>query len=56
MTLDDPQAHDDPLPNTGNVVKAKVKSMHVPDDWDNDEEEEETDSQRIWETAYATLL
>ena len=32
---------------------ARAKPTHVPDDWDNDEEEEETDSQKIWETAYA---
>jgi len=25
--------------------------VHVPDDWDNDDDEEEMDSQKIWETA-----
>jgi hypothetical protein len=42
--------------NMGNLAKTKVKSMYVPDDWDNDDEEEETDSQRILETAYVAPL
>jgi hypothetical protein len=53
FTLDGLQAHDDA---SLNQVQAKSKSMHVPDDWDNDDEEEETDSHKIWETAYAFLL
>ncbi|KAF9645237.1 hypothetical protein BDM02DRAFT_3271842 [Thelephora ganbajun] len=43
-------AHDD-TSSARNLAQAKVKLTHVPDDWDNDDEEEETDSQKIWETA-----
>jgi hypothetical protein len=37
--------------NPGNLVQT-----HVPDDWDNDDDEEEMDSQRIWDAAYVILL
>lgn len=53
FTLDGLQAHDDA---SLNHVQTKPKPVRVPDDWDNDDEEEETDSQKIWETAYASLL
>ena len=56
LTLDGPQAHDDASSNAGIRVTTRAGPTRVPDDWDNDdEEEEETDSQKIWETAYAPL-
>lgn len=58
LTLGDLQVNNNVPSNARrNVVQAGLKSPHIPDDWDDDdEEEEEVDSQRIWETAYATLL
>ena len=53
LTLDGPQAPDDAPSNARILSMTRAKLTHVPDDWDNDDEEEETDSQKIWETAYA---
>ena len=50
LTLSGPQAYDNTPSNTRNFAETKVKLTHVPDDWDDDDEEE-TDSQKIWETA-----
>jgi len=43
--------HDGVPSNAGVLATARSKPTHVPDDWDNDDEDEETDSQKIWETA-----
>ena len=58
LTLYDLQAHTNTSANARNLVQTKPKPTHVPDDWDNDDDEaeEEMDSQAIWETAYAILL
>ena len=50
------QAYDDAPLNAVNPIQAKLKSPRIPEDWDNDDEEEETDSHEIWEIPYVTLL
>lgn len=53
LILDGPQVHDGVPSNTAILATARSKPTHVPDDWDNDDEDEEADSQKIWESAYA---
>ena len=52
LTLGGPWAYDFPS-DTSVLGMVKAEPTHVPDDWDSDDEEKETDSQKIWETAYA---
>lgn len=54
LTLDGLQVHSDGSSNTRNPIQMKLKSAPIPDDWDDDDEQEETDSREIWATAYAT--